>query len=139
MRALIETRLSDFAADNDLLVAWENFAFTPQTDPSTGAPLPYLKFNLLAGQTRSDDLAGQLRAWIGVAQITVFVPAGAGPAAAESLLKQLDALYPCATYINGNTLNVLIATPVTAGNGFNDEAYYAVPASFNYRADLSSA
>lgn len=132
MRALIETRLRDWAADNDLPVAWENVAFTPPVDGSA-----YLKFNLLAGQTRSDDLAGQLRAWIGVAQITVFVPAGAGPAAAESLLKQLDALYPCSQYITGAALNVLIQTPVTAGNGFNDEAYYAVPTSFTYRADVS--
>lgn len=134
MRALIETRLRDWAGDNDLTVAWENASFTPPADGSA-----YLKFNLLPGQTRSDDIAGQLRAWIGVAQFTVFVPSGAGPGAAEAYVKQLDALYPCQTYINGTALNVLIQTPITAGNGFPDEAYYAVPASFTYRADTSAS
>lgn len=137
MRALIETRLSDWAANNELPVAWENVAFTPPTDAANGDPLAYLKFNLLPAQTRSDDISGNLRAWIGVAQITVFVPSGAGPAAAESWIKQLDALYPASQYIVGTTLSVLIRTPVSAGNGYNDESYYAVPVSFEYRADVS--
>lgn len=132
MRALIETRLADWALDNDLPISWENLAFTPPADGSA-----YLKFNLLPGQTRSDDLAGQLRAWIGVAQITIFVPSKAGPAAAEAFVGQLDGLYPVSTYIVGAALSVLIQTPVTAGNGFNDEAYFAVPASFQYRADVA--
>jgi len=138
VRALIETRLSDWAADNELPVAWENLAFTPPTD-ATGNPLPYLKFNLLPAQTRSDDLAGQLRAWSGIAQIAIFVPSGSGPRAAEDLVGQLDALYPCQTYIASTAIKVLIQTPVTAGNGFNDDAYYAVPAYFQYRADASLA
>jgi hypothetical protein len=135
VRALIETRLKNWADDNDLALAVENVPFSPPSDAA--GVLPYLKFNLLPALTRSDDLAGALRSWSGVAQITVFARGGKGPGEAEGYVKLLDALFPASTYIVGTTLSVLIATPVSAANGFPDEAYYAVPCSFQYRADIS--
>lgn len=130
VRALIETRLKDWADDNDFQCEWENVTFTPDGSQ-------YLKFNLLPAQTLSDDLAGKLRAFIGVAQITVFMASGVGTGPAELVVDQLDALFPASQTIFGTALNVLILTPVTPGNGFPDEAYYAVPVSFQYRADVA--
>ncbi len=131
VRALLESRLSAFAADNGLTVKWENVKFTPPADGSA-----YLRSDLLPAQGRSEDLAGTLRTWLGVYQITIAIPAGAGPAVAETLLKQLDSTFPCGMLLQGS-ISVLIASPVSAGNGFTDEAYHLVPASFQYRADVA--
>lgn len=135
VRALIETRLRNWADDNDLPVEWEDVGFTP---PATA----YIKFNLLPAQTRSDDLAGKFRTWSGVAQITICVPAGNGPAIASQYVAGLDALFPCSLNIASNPqadgidLTVVVMTPVTARAGFADKAHWLVPADFQYRSDF---
>lgn len=134
VRALIETRLRDWADDQDLPVEWEDVTFTP---PDT----TYLKFNLLPAQTRSDDLEGKLRTWLGVAQITICVPGGNGPASASQYVSGLDALFPCNLRIASNPqvdgidLTVAVMTPVSAPQGFADKAHWLVPAYFQYRSD----
>lgn len=134
VRALIETRLRNWAEDNELPVEWEDVDFTP---PAT----TYLKFNLLPAQTRSDDLAGTLRTWSGVVQITIAVPAGNGPRAASDYVTGLDALFPCSLNIASNPqtdgidLTVVVMTPITAPAGFADKGHWLVPAYFQYRSD----
>lgn len=135
IRALLETRLSDWADDNDLPIAWEEDPFTPPKGS-------YLKFNLLPAQTRSDDLQGKLRTWTGIAQIAIFVASGNGPDGAGEILKQLDALFPCNLLLpsdparDGVALNVLVLTPMSAPAGRTDKAHYMRPAFFQYRTDL---
>jgi len=134
VRLLIERRFSDYAVGNDYPVQWEDKPFTVPTTE-------YLKFNLLPAPTRSDDLAGKHRAWIGVAQTAIAVPSGAGPAKADLIAGELDAWFPCGTGISsdpavdGIALTVMIMTPLARPSGFSDKSYYFVPAYFNYRAD----
>lgn len=130
VRAILEMRLKDWADGEDLPVAFENQAFAPPAGS-------YLKFNLLPALTRSEDLEGQHRAINGIVQITIFSASGSGPKEAEELLIELDSLFPCGQSIAGDTLSVLIASPLSAANGFADKGHYAVPASFQYRADVS--
>lgn len=135
IRSLIEQRVRDWAEQNDLPVEWENQTFAP---PATA----YVKFNLLPAQTRSDDLAGRMRTWQGIAQITISTPGGNGPAAASELVKSLDETFPA--YLNidsdptidGIALTVVVMTPVTAPAGFQDKNDWLVPAYFRYRCDL---
>lgn len=134
VRAVIETAVAAWAEENDFddsAIAWENVAFAPPVGQ-------YLKFNLLPAQTRSDDIAGQLRTWKGIVQLTLALPVGNGPALAETLIASLDRAFGASSYLPGPTLSVLVATPVSAANGFLDDAHYLVPVTFQYRADLSS-
>jgi hypothetical protein len=134
VRSLIEQRVRDWAEENDLPMEWESDVFTP---PATA----YGKFNLLPAETRSDDLAGKFRTWQGVAQITLAVPAGNGPAAAGELVKSLDETFP--VYLNLVSdpsidliaLTVIVMTPVNAPQGFADKGHWLVPAYFRYRCD----
>lgn len=134
IRALIETRVRDWAEDNDLPVEWENDDFTA---PVTA----YARFNLLPAQTRSDDLEGTLRTWLGVAQIAICTPGGQGTAASNTLLADLAARFPVNLRIDsdpavdGIALTVVVMTPLSIPQGFADAGKWTVPAYFQYRSD----
>lgn len=135
IRALIETRLETYADGNGLDVEFENTTFTAPAGP-------YLRFNLLPAATRSDDLAGTFRTWSGIAQITICIPIGNGPAVADQYVIDLDAVFRCGLNIKSNPavdlidLTVVVATPLSEPAGFVDNAHWCVPAYFQYRCDF---
>lgn len=130
IRAAIETQLNDWAVGFDYRVAWENAPFAPAADEL------WLRCTMLPAETRSDDLGGDHRAFVGVVQIDAFVPSGTGPGVGAALVDELAELFPASSYIAGEGVSVLIQTPLSVGPAQTDESWWVLPCSFTYRADL---
>lgn len=130
-RRAIESRLGTWAAARSpaLRVAWENVAFTPAGGET------YLRAFLLPATTTSDTLAGDHRAFRGVYQVTVCAPINIGPASVEAIRDELDALFPMNLRITSGALTLQVVSPASAGPAIQEDAYFALPVSFRYRAD----
>jgi hypothetical protein len=130
-RQLIEAQLSAWAKARApaLPVAWENVPFQP-TEGAT-----YLRAFLLPAATTGPDLAGALRVYRGVYQVSAVTPINAGPGVAEGIAEEIAGLFPLNLRLTGSGLALQIVTPVTAAKGEPDANEYIVPVSFQYRAD----
>jgi len=131
IRALYEGRLATWAAARvpALKVAYQNAPFTPVTGET------YLKAILLPADTSSDDLAGALRTYRGVFQVSVVSPINTGPGAAETIGDELAALFTMNQRLTATGFTVQQITPATQAAALPDEKNYIVPVSFEYRAD----
>lgn len=133
IRSLLESRLKDWAAARTpaLRIAYQNVAFTPNNGET------YLRAFLLSAGTDSNDLAGAHRLYTGVFQITIVTPTGNGPAGAETIADELAVLYPLNDRLIRNGLTALIMTPVEPGPELTEDTAFALPVSFQYRADTN--
>ena len=133
IRSLLESRLSAWASARTppLRIAYQNVAFTPNNSET------YLRAFLLPAGTDSNDLAGAHRLYTGLFQITIVTPAGNGPAGAETIADELAALYPLNDRLIRNGLTALIMTPVEPGPEQTEDTAFALPVSFQYRADTN--
>lgn len=129
IRRAFETALQTWATANTLPVAWENVELVPQPD---GA---YVRAFLLPAQTFSDDLQRAHSVFRGVFQISLCMPTGAGPAAAEALVASLRAAFPASVPLSAGGLTVFITDPLSRGPGIPEPDRYVVPCSLPYRAD----
>lgn len=130
IRTALEGKLATWAAaqSSAIPVAWQNVAFDP---PAT----LYARSFLLPADTNSRDLAGVHREYIGIYQVSLVMPAGEGPGAADALVASLDAAYPTTTYITSGALKVWVTRPFSAGPPQQEDDRYVVPCSMAYRAD----
>lgn len=128
IRSLYESRLAGFGLLKSLPIAWENVQFT---QPATA----YLKSYLLKAPTGSDDLKGDHRVYEGVYQVSVFVPKGQGPQAAETLAAELATLFPLNLRLTSGSFTVQIIEPCSEGPAVQGDTHYMIPVSFKYRAD----
>jgi hypothetical protein len=131
IRTAYESRLATWAAAHSpvLQVAWQNAAFTPPA-------ATHLRCFLLPAATGSDDLKGDHRQYLGVFQVSIVVPDGAGPAAPETILGELNTLFPMNLRLTSGAITVSQTSPVSAGPGQNEPGLYVVPVSFRYRSDV---
>lgn len=132
IRMLIESRLANWAAARSptLTVAWENHPFTPPAGT-------YLRGFLLPARTNSIDLASDHRGYLGIYQVDVVAPIGAGPGGAQGIAEEIADLFP-------DSLRLTIASPAFAmqlispcsfGPAIILENRYTIPVSFRYQAD----
>lgn len=130
IRAALESRLATWAAAHSpvLQVAWQNAPFTPPTST-------YLRAHLLPADTDSRDLKGDHRQYLGVFQVSICAPAGTGPAAVETIVAELETLFPVNLRLTSGAITVTTTSPVSAGPGMNEPGLYVVPTSFRYRSD----
>lgn len=131
IRALYETRIKTWAEANEYPVAFEDQPFTPPADSSQA----YLRVFLLPAQTRSDDLAGSHRAYIGVLQIDILTQRDKGPGEGERILKSLELLLPVNLQLSSGGFSVSVITPLSAGPVQSNGARRHVPTSLRYRSD----
>jgi uncharacterized protein DUF4128 len=133
IRALYEGRLATWAAAHSpaLSIAYQNKPFTPVTGTA------YLKAILLPADTSSEDLAGTLRTYRGVFQVSVVAPINTGPGAAESIADELVALFVHNARLTATGFTVQQITPATQAAALQDASSYIVPVSFEYRADTA--
>lgn len=131
IRALYEGRLKTWAGARApaLRVAYQNAPFTPVTGET------YLKAILLPADTSSDDLAGALRTYRGVFQVSVVAPISTGPGAAETIADELAVLFVHNARLTASGFTVQQITPATQAAALPDDSTYTVPVSFQYRAD----
>lgn len=134
IRSLLEARLKAWAAARTpaLRIAYQNVAFTPSNDEI------YLRAFLIPAGTDSNDLAGAHRLYTGVFQITIVTPTGNGPSGAETIADELAILYPLNDRLVRNGLTALIMTPVEPGPELTEDTAFALPVSFQYRADTTT-
>lgn len=131
VRSILETRLSSWAATRvpALRVAYENVPFTPAAGET------YLRAYLLPAKTESLDLQGVHRGYRGVFQVTVVRPNGAGRGPALGIAAELNTLFPMNGRYTSGSVTVQVITPASVGPGIQEPSEFAVPVSFEYRAD----
>lgn len=131
IRSLLEGRLKAWATAHSpaLRIAYQNVSFTPAANET------YLRAFTLPAGTDSNDLAGEHRLYTGVFQITIVTPVGGGPGAAETLADELAALYPLNDQLTKTSFTVRVMTPVEPGPEQQEDTAFALPVSFQYRAD----
>ena len=131
IRKILETRLATWAATRTpaLPVLWQNV--TVPVEPSGD----HLRAYLLPATTNAPDLAGEMRSYKGVFQVSAFLAPGAGPARAEAIAAELDALFPCYELFSGGGVTVQVATPVSVAAGVPEPGWYPVVMSFRYRCE----
>ena len=134
IRKIFETRLATWAAARvpPLPVLWENVRVV--TEP-TGE---HLRAYVMPASTLSPYLAGEGRTFIGIFQVSIFTPAGAGPKRGEEIAAALDALFPCNdSFTDVGGLSVQVMTPVSASPAMQDDDFSMVAASFRYQCQTT--
>lgn len=112
-------------------VGLENSVFEPTLDT------PYLKTYLGPAQPRSSTLAGDHKAYLGMFQVVIVVPAGEGTGRVTTIIDELQALFPVYGRVSYGSNNVVIMTPIETLKGVTDGGAYSTPVSFNYRSDIN--
>jgi hypothetical protein len=131
VRVALESRLSAWAAarGTPLSVTWENVP----ADPAQGAT--YLRAFLLPAPTRSEDLAGAHRSFLGVFQVSVVCPVNVGPGVAVGIADEIAAHFPVNGRYTSGSVTVQIVQPASIAPALMEPDAYIVPVSIAYRAD----
>jgi hypothetical protein len=131
IRRAYEGRLATWAAARSpaLPVSYENVPYTP----TTGAT--FLRAYVLPATTDAPDLAGTLRTYRGVFQISVTCPINTGAGAALGIADELAALFVVNARLTSGAITVQQITPCSIAPALQDETHYIVPVSFQYRCD----
>lgn len=120
------------ARTEPIKVVFENVQYDP-ADAET-----YLRAFMLPGDTASSTLAGDHRAFIGVYQVSIVVPANTGKTKTNPLVAELAVLFPLYARDTKAGVTVITMSPVDLGPGIPDPLTYTVPVSFEYRADIAT-
>lgn len=131
-RAILEARLANWAAARvpSLRIAYQNVPFTPNAGET------YLRSYLLPAQTTAEDLAGALRTYRGVYQVSIVRPPNGGSGPALNIAAELNNLFPVNGRYTSGAVTVQVITPASAAPGQQEDNAYVVPVSFEYRADV---
>jgi hypothetical protein len=134
IRSAFESRLSDWAASQSppIPISWQNAAFTPP------AQARYLRAFLLPADTQDYGIADDVKSEIGVFQVSVCVPEGAGANPAEALADAIVALFPRALVMNRSGLDIQVSNTPSASPGTPEPGLYVVPINIRYRAEIST-
>lgn len=130
IRAAFESRLATWAAAQTpaIPVAFENVAFTPPAGR-------YLRAFILPATTISLTLDRLHRQRKGVFQVSIVMPIGTGPGAAQTIAAALDTLFPLTTPMVQGSQRIHLITPMSAGPAIQESDRYTVPVSAQYQAD----
>lgn len=133
IRAAIEQRLAAWAAAESppIPIAYQNAPFSA---PTSG---PHLRAFLLPADTGSPFLEGGARTYIGVYQVSVCAPESTGPALAEVIVAELEALFPANLSITHSGVTAVVTAPVSASPAITEPGLYVIPCRFRYRADVT--
>ncbi|MBX9754536.1 MAG: DUF4128 domain-containing protein [Pseudomonadaceae bacterium] len=132
VRSALEGRLKVWAAARvpALPVAWQNAPFDPPADGGV-----YLRAFTMPATTDSEDLAGVMRAYTGVFQISIVAAAGSGTTLSNAIADELAALFPNNLPLIKSGLSVYVRTPCSTSASIADDTTSTTPVSFSYRAD----
>lgn len=134
IRAAFETRLVTWAAEQSppVPLAFQNRKFAKPVAPSR-----YAEAYLLPGRTVSLTLDGVHRRYVGIFQLSLFLPDQVGSGAGEALLPGLDALFPTTAPLSRAGMLVWITEPMSAAPALPaDDGRFMLPVSCRYRADV---
>lgn len=131
IRAAFETRLAAWAASQTppIPVAYENVGFTPPTGR-------YARCHVMPSPTESETFNGEHRRYMGIFQVSLYMPAGAGSGASAALAASLDATFPMRQPMTQGGVKIFLLSPMSEGPAIQDADRYVVPVSCAYRADV---
>jgi len=129
IRAAFETRLAASGIVPATAIAWENRAFTPPAPT-----LPYLRAFLLPAPTTSLTLERTHRQYLGVYQVSVYLPANQAIGTGQALVDQIVALFPVAVPMVQDGLSVWCEEPMSQGSALQDAERLVIPLSAPYQA-----
>ena len=131
IRSALESRLKTWADAQvpPIPIAYQNAPFTAPTQSR------YLRAYLLPAETSSRLVEGTDRSYMGMFQISICVPEGTGPGAAEQLIASLETLFPAPLTISKSGLNIRITKPISASPSMQETGLYVVPVNIRYRVD----
>lgn len=131
VRAAFETRLAAWAAAQSpaIPVAYENATFTAPTGR-------YVRCYLIPAPTECETFNGEHRRRMGVFQVSLCMPIGSGPAAANALAASLDAAFSLTAPMTQGSIKVFLLSPMSIAPAIQGDDRYVVPVSCTYRADI---
>lgn len=130
VRAAFETRLLAWANAQTpaIPVAFENATFAPP-------PGRYVRCYVLPAPTACETWNGEHRRRMGVFQVSLCMPIGAGPGAAAALTASLDAAFTLAAPMTQGSIKVFMLSPMSPAPALQEPDHFIVPVSCTYRAD----
>lgn len=133
IRKLFNTRLIEFADDNDIACAVDNQGFDPTKNARDGR---YLDAILLPANTVSNDLAGAHRGFRGVYQIDICTRRRVGTSVGDDVADLLAAKFSVnLRLIDSGGLVVQVMTPLRVPEGRQSKAGWMISTSFGYSSD----
>ena len=125
-------RMRRLSLNPPLPVAWPDVAFTKPLDNS-GKPLPYLEVALLPVPTSAATLNGWNN-YVGILQVTVVYPQGAGAIKAQQLAAAIVDFFKRGTEMTDGQMRVRIVAPPYASPAYQDTPYTRTPMNIRYQA-----
>lgn len=130
IRQAFEVKLAAWAAAQTpaITVAYENVNFTIPTGR-------YVRAFVLPGESTNLDLECKARRYVGVFQVSLFMPIGVGAGAAGALVASLDTAFSPDTPLTAGGLEVWLTSPMSAGPAQQEADRFIVPVSCRYTAN----
>ena len=117
-----------------LPIAWPNTAYAPTVDD------PFMRVNFLPGQTANPSMVGSgnidLKRHNGVMQVTLFYPTNTGEGELRRKADAVIAHFPRGSSYEADGVVVNIDFTPSASPAFSQGAWYVMPVSIYYRADV---
>lgn len=130
VRRALETRL--LAMSPALPCAMENVAFTPTQGTA------YQRANMLPAAPDNTMLGPREWMEIGIFQVTLFYPQGAGSAEAQTRAEAVRSHFKRGTTLSHSGVTTIITHTPAKAAGFVSDGFYAVPISIRYQACIAS-
>lgn len=129
IRRALEAQLD--AMTPALATAWENTAYTPTIGT------PYQRVALLRASPDNSMKGPNSRFELGVFQVSLFYPTGAGPALADARAEAVREQFKrTTTLVSGSVRTIITHTPSIAP-ALADAGWYVVPISIRYQTEIS--
>lgn len=132
---LIETRLNDWAANQELPIAFEGVRFTPPTNAN------YARVKHLPATSTGEFMEGGHKLLTGLWQVSLVGPKGKGIGPLRTIALTLDDEFPQNLRLAQGSFSVSVTGPVSLGPTIEDPegaktSSVMLPCSFPYRADV---
>ncbi len=126
----LTTRLNTYSPP--LFIQWPNEAASPDAD------VAFLSVAFLRGQPDNPAVGPGLTRHVGVFQINVHHPENTGEGPARRIADAIATLFAFGSSMTYGGVTVHVTRTAAVAQGFHDGAWYVVPVSVFYRADVYS-
>lgn len=127
LRAALEVALNSISPA--LATQFENVPMTP------AAGTPYQRVNLLRATPENPAIGAGMHRDIGVMQVTLCYPIGAGPQAAETRAEAIRTAFARGASFTSGAVTVHITTTPNIGPAYVEADRYCVPVSIRYHSN----
>lgn len=128
IRAALSVALNSISPT--LSCAWENVAFTPVNGT------PHQRINMLRAAPENPSIGAGMHREVGIMQVTLCYPLGAGPQPAEARAELIRAAFSRGASFTSGAATVHITTTPAVAAGYIEADRYCVPVSIRFHANL---